>query len=144
MVCCGLSGPRTFSHTTVLVGPGSIEMRSLPAILSQHADEAAFLGLLRDAAVDQPNYALRHLQRFDSRIEAHLDGLRLAGAGGAAAVLAAAREFPEFGELFALAFMAFERSDTALIDEALRLAAPSDDEPGKHRAVIAALGWLEP
>src|SRR5579859_5365614 len=74
----------------------------IPTIVSQHAEEAAFLWLLRDNAVYAPHYNLRDLIRLDERVEAHLDGLRVAGdpgwelvkeaaaGGGAGAVFAAA------------------------------------------------------
>jgi len=112
----------------------------VPFIVSEHCSEAAFLWLLRDTTVHQPNYALRHLARLDNRIEAHLDGLRVAGVQGASVALEEAVANPEPGELFALASCAFELNDTALIDQVLALAAP---DLFSHRAVASALGWLE-
>jgi hypothetical protein len=47
-------------------------------IVSQHAEEAAFLWLLRSNAICQPHYALKDLAKLDGRVEAHLDGLRVA------------------------------------------------------------------
>lgn len=49
-------------------------------IVSQHVEEAAFLWLLRSSAIRQPHYALKDLAKLDERVEAHLDGLRVAGA----------------------------------------------------------------
>jgi len=54
-------------------------MPSLEVIVDQHSEEAAFLGLLRSIAVHEPHYDLNHLTTLDNRIEAHLDGLRIAG-----------------------------------------------------------------
>ena len=51
-------------------------------IIIQHAEDAAFLWLLRDAAVTQPHYDLDDLAELDNRVEAHLDGLRIAGDAG--------------------------------------------------------------
>jgi hypothetical protein len=48
-------------------------------IVSQHAEEAAFLWLLRSNAVGAPHYSLKDLAKLDGRVEAHLDGLRVAG-----------------------------------------------------------------
>ncbi|MCR1764356.1 hypothetical protein NAG16_14970, partial [Pseudomonas aeruginosa] len=48
---------------------------SIAAIVDQHAEEAAFLALLRDYAVRAPHYDLEELAELDQRIEAHLDGL---------------------------------------------------------------------
>jgi hypothetical protein len=54
----------------------------IPTIIEQHAEEAAFLWLLRDAAVRAPHYSLKNLADLDNRVEAHLDGLRIAGLEG--------------------------------------------------------------
>ena len=40
---------------------------AIPRILSQHAEEAAFLWLLRDAATRQPHYRLADLAKHDNR-----------------------------------------------------------------------------
>ena len=51
-------------------------------VISQHAEEASFLWLLRDGAVRDPHYSLKDLAKLDGRVEAHLDGLRIAGEAG--------------------------------------------------------------
>ena len=50
-----------------------------PAVIIQHVDDASFLWLLRDKAISQPQYSLVDLAKLDDRVEAHLDGLRIAG-----------------------------------------------------------------
>jgi hypothetical protein len=47
----------------------------IESIVEQHAEEAAFLWLLRDAAVRAPHYSLKDLADIDERVEAHIDGL---------------------------------------------------------------------
>jgi len=54
----------------------------IESIVSQHAEEAAFLWLLRDLAVAAPHYSLQDLADLDERVEAHIDGLRVAGDPG--------------------------------------------------------------
>lgn len=51
----------------------------LTEIVSQHVEEAVFLWLLQSNAICQPHYALKNLAKLDDRVEAHLDGLRVAG-----------------------------------------------------------------
>lgn len=48
-------------------------------IVSQHAEEAAFLWLLRSNAIRQPHYALKDLVKLDERVEAHLDAVPATG-----------------------------------------------------------------
>jgi hypothetical protein len=48
-------------------------------IVSQHAEEAVFLWLLRSNAVGALHYALKDFAKLDGRVEAHHDGLRAAG-----------------------------------------------------------------
>jgi hypothetical protein len=51
-------------------------------IVSQHAEEAAFLWLLRNNAVHMPHYNLEDLVGLEERVQAHIDGLRIAGEEG--------------------------------------------------------------
>jgi hypothetical protein len=51
-------------------------------IYQQRAEEAAFLWTLRDAYAVRPHFSLFDLTNLDSRLDAHLDGLRVAGDDG--------------------------------------------------------------
>ena len=42
-------------------------------IVTQHAEDTAFLWLLRDSAVNEPHYKLSDLSKLDNRLEAHID-----------------------------------------------------------------------
>ncbi len=115
-------------------------MPIIESIVSQHAEEAAFLWLLRDAAVAAPHYSLQDLAELDERVEAHIDGLRVAGsAGWAFCVEGLASE--ESGEVFAAAVIALEGEHFGRIQEVYRavLAAPES-----ARGLVAALGWITP
>ena len=48
-------------------------------IVSQHAEEAASLWLLRSDALRAPHYVLKDIAKRNGRVEAHLDGLSVAG-----------------------------------------------------------------
>lgn len=76
----------------------------LEHILRQHAEQAAFLWTVYDAHMLAPEAneemdALR-LGRLVERLEAHLDGLRVAGAEGLRIAEALYADYPEAGELF--------------------------------------------
>ncbi len=110
----------------------------IETIVEQHAEEAAFLWLLRDAAVQAPHYSLNDLADIDERVEAHIDGLRVAGeAGWSICADALAQEEP--GEVFAAAVLAFESGQNQRIKIVLEAAAT---ETELSRGLISALGWL--
>jgi uncharacterized protein (TIGR02270 family) len=73
-------------------------------IVEQHSEEAAFLWLLRDTAACAPHYSLDDLAKLDSRLEAHLDGLRIAGDTGWE-ICKEAMSLEGSGEVFAAAFL---------------------------------------
>ncbi|GMV49641.1 MAG: hypothetical protein UZ03_NOB001002691 [Nitrospira sp. OLB3] len=108
------------------------------SIVSQHAEEAAFLWLLRNNAVHAPHYALKDLAKLDERVEAHLDGLRIAGDGGWEICKEGLGQ-QEPGEVFAAAVLAFESGDKDRISEVLEVGCQSVE---LSRGVISALGWL--
>ncbi|SUS04717.1 conserved hypothetical protein [uncultured Defluviicoccus sp.] len=108
-------------------------------IVGQHAEEAAFLWLLRAAAVRAPHYRLKDLAKLDKRVEAHVDGLRVAGEAGWELAIEQLK-FEEAGELFAASVLALESRAWARIDLVIDLAARvPDTAPG----LFSALGWVE-
>ena len=110
----------------------------IESIVEQHAEEAAFLWLLRDAAVQAPHYSLNDLADIDERVEAHIDGLRVAGEAGWS-ICADALAQEEAGEVFAAAVLAFESGQDQRIKMVLEAAAT---DPELSLGLISALGWL--
>ena len=107
-------------------------------IVYQHAEEAAFLWSTRDNAVLRPHYSLKDLARLDNRVEAHLDGLRVAGDAGWD-ICKEVTSICEAGELFTAAVIAFERGDEACIRAVLKAAYC---KPESFRGIVSALGWI--
>jgi uncharacterized protein (TIGR02270 family) len=107
-------------------------------ILSQHASEASFLWELRSGAVAAPHYDLADLAKLDQRVEAHLDGLRIAGEAGWELYKDALSE-GESGEIFAAAVLAFESGKSDRIETGLAAGAGSQE---LSRGLVSALGWL--
>jgi len=107
-------------------------------IVSQHAEEAAFLWQLRSNAIRQPHYALKDLAKLDDRVEAHLDGLRVAGEPGWDLCKAALGN-EEAGEVFAASVMAFESGIEARIQAVLDVVMA---KPELVCGMVSALGWL--
>jgi uncharacterized protein (TIGR02270 family) len=109
-----------------------------PNVLSQHAEGASFLWTLRSAAVSAPHYSLADLAKLDQRLEANLDGLRIAGEAGWE-ICKESLSTEEPGEVFAAAVLAFDSSKKDRVDTVLEAGAAS---PELSRALVSALGWL--
>jgi uncharacterized protein (TIGR02270 family) len=107
-------------------------------VIEEHAEEAAILWLQRDAAVWAPDYNLHDLCELDERIEAHLDGLRIAGDAGWQ-IVKEQLVWEEAGEVFTGAVLAFESGDEQRVGEVLESAMQSVE---LARGAISALGWL--
>lgn len=108
-------------------------------ILHQHIDEASFLAGLRDYAVRAPHYDLNHLTTLDNRIEAHLDGLRIAGPVAIETLLQQLNPNAQ-GEIFAVTVLAFETTNTAAMAQ---LAEHLRTHPDGASFMSAALSWLD-
>jgi uncharacterized protein (TIGR02270 family) len=112
----------------------------IPIIVEQHAEEAAFLWILRHAAIDAPHYRLKDLAKLDNRIEAHLDGLRIAGAEGWR-FCEEGLKFGEAGEVFAAAVLALESRDS---DKLEQVTAVVDQSEESMTGLVSAFGWVAP
>lgn len=108
-------------------------------IIEQHAENAAFHWLQRDSAVTAPHYDLADLAQLDDRVEANLDGLRIAGVNGWE-ICRAAMAIAEAGEIFTAGVIAFESLDPERMDT---LLAAVELDPDLQRALISALGWID-
>jgi uncharacterized protein (TIGR02270 family) len=110
----------------------------LPNVVAAHAEDAAFLWLTRDNAVRAPHYALKDIIKLDDRVEAHIDGLRIAGDDGWKLVLEQLKH-PEPGEYFAAMVLALESGRRERIAAVVERAGGE----GPLRGVVSALGWVD-
>ncbi|MBZ9734246.1 hypothetical protein LB534_04440 [Mesorhizobium sp. CA18] len=85
----------------------------LENIVRQHAEMAAFLWAVYDWHLlnpDQnPDMDEVRMGRLVERLDAHLDGLRIAGEIGRRIAEERLREFPEAGELFVVRMLSTEK-----------------------------------
>ncbi len=108
-------------------------------IIEQHAEEAAFLWVLRECAARDPHYSLKTLAELDERVEAHLDGLRIAEQKGWEVCCEALANTQEKGEIFTATALAVERGDVPGLGAILDFAGDTEE---LQQGMAAALGWL--
>jgi uncharacterized protein (TIGR02270 family) len=104
----------------------------------QHVEEAASLRDARSALVRAPHVQLRHLQRLDDRLAAHLDGITVAGEYGRF-LSRQALERPGTGEVFLSTVGAIEERDPDQLD---RLLAIAETIPLSCAGLLSAFGWV--
>ena len=106
-------------------------------IVTEHAEEAAFLWCLRGLLASAPHVGLAALEEADLRVDAHLDGVRTAGEAGweiACGQLGSG----DASEVFVAALNALESGVEARVAEiAAAVKSPSD----LLRGLSAALAW---
>jgi uncharacterized protein (TIGR02270 family) len=135
----GQGGGRTEYHPLLARargGPGASAV--IPTVIQQHAEEAAFLWLLRATAVHRADFSLANLAALDMRVESHLDGLRVAGESGWT-VVEDQLAFEEPGEFFAAGLMAFEGGNPKWIE---RLLGALAEAPNGASGMGSVLGWM--
>jgi uncharacterized protein (TIGR02270 family) len=111
----------------------------IPIIVEQHVEEAEFLWLQRDQAVRDPHYDLEDLSRHDDRLEAHIDGIRIAGDAGLE-LCEAALGAEDPGTVFTASVIAFESLDGKRIE---RVVGEGSKSRAAFRGLVSAMGWLD-
>jgi uncharacterized protein (TIGR02270 family) len=115
-----------------------ISRGKIEEIVALHAEDAALLWRLRDAALRAPHYSLTDLVKLDDRLEAHVDGVRVADELGWESIKSVAEDGAP-GAVFAAGVIAFGSEDQTRIREILDLGTAT---PEAARGVASALGWL--
>jgi len=111
----------------------------IEGIVDLHYDEAAYLWSQRDAATTATNYTLSDLAFLDERLEAHIDGLRVAGDYGWG-LCEAGLDPKDPGSVFVASVIAFESGDKERID---LVVGASGDSYAAFRAAVSGLGWMK-
>ncbi|TPM48427.1 hypothetical protein FJ951_11315 [Mesorhizobium sp. B2-2-3] len=117
------------------------ERRIVPDVVRQHAEQAAFFWMQRDTLMAEDPPDLHVIAGVDRRLEANLDGLRIAGTAAWPFIVAAYEDFPEKGELFLYGWMAIEQNDDRRVAEAVELGRQSENDAC---GLVGALAWHKP
>jgi uncharacterized protein (TIGR02270 family) len=109
-------------------------------LVSQYADNTAFLWSRRDRATHAANTNLSDLAEIDERLAAHIEGLHVSGISGWHHC-EKALESQEPGETFAAAVLALETCDSKRMEKVL---ASVERAPETMSGLTSALGWVDP
>lgn len=113
--------------------------RMMEDVLEEHAEEAAILWDNRCDAANSWEYDLDDLCDLDERVEAHLDGLRIAGEQ--ANELLEELSVETAGDLFVIASMALQQQDLARFHQ---LFEQDFEQPLLLNGLIGSLAWASP
>ena len=113
-------------------------MKLLQNIIAEHADELPFLWQRWQRALHCSRYSARELGELEMRMHAHLDGLRLGGAGAWDAINAN-YGWERAGELFSAGVLVFADNDAKRAETVFEKAQMS---PTLGAGAASALAWL--
>ena len=102
----------------------SMEDAVIGPLVHRHAEDAAFYWTLLDSSTQSVKLYLDRLEHFQVMLDAHLEGLSVAGTEGWAHAFAALEKWKKPGEAFVCTWLAVQ------IDE------PQNDEPQKTNALL--------
>ncbi|CUI04619.1 hypothetical protein [Massilia antarctica] len=111
----------------------------IPAMVRRHVEDTAFYWSQYDVSEQSFTLSLSDLIRFNGALQAHLDGIAVAGSGAWPFALAALERWNKPGEAFACTYAAILDGDPARLD---LLAAHIQAGPDALlRGAISALAW---
>jgi uncharacterized protein (TIGR02270 family) len=108
-------------------------------IVEHYFEEASFLWTQRDVAAKSTHYTLKDLVYLDGRLEAQIDGLRVAGEFGWEECEGGLNP-EDSGTVFATSVMALESEDQEKIKAVIDISGKSRSG---FRAVLSGLGWID-
>lgn len=121
--------------------PNDFHLPVIEPLVARHSGDAAFYWGQLDGAARVNNIDFARLAHFESLLEAHLDGLKVAGSAGWQSVFAALQRWKKVGETFAATWLAVQNGQAS---EAAEVVAFIDQRPDELlRGAISALARSE-
>ncbi|MET2526214.1 HEAT repeat domain-containing protein [Ralstonia pseudosolanacearum] len=121
-------------------GPDCVIPAIISPLVGRHAADAAFYWLQLDQSVASFQLTPARYQLFNSRLDAHLEGLAIAGAEGVRPAFAALERWKKPGEAFVCTWLVAQHPDEEVV---ATLAAYLENQPDVLlRGAISALAWL--
>ena len=120
---------------------GAPERRIVPDVVRQHAEQAAFFWAQRDTLMEEDPPDPDVVAGIDRRLEANLDGLRIAGPAAWPFVVAAYEDFPRRANCSSTDGWRSSMDDGRRVVEAVEFGRQSKDDA---RGLVGALAWHKP
>lgn len=118
----------------------AIQFPVIEPLVTRHAEDAAFYWAQLDGAIRSPTLRPDRLRQFDSLLDAHLDGLVVAGPNGWKPAMGALARWKKPGEAFVCTWLAVRSNASERLDDVLAVAHASPQNV--LRGAISALAWL--
>lgn len=109
-------------------------------LVRRHAADGAFYWLQHEASSNSPRLSLSDLGRYSELLDAHIEGVQVAGLTGWEVMLDALDRWKQPGEAFMCAYSALSRQDWDHLNILLGYVKTRPDE--LLRAIISAIAWL--
>lgn len=109
-------------------------------LVKRHAGDAAFYWAQRDGSIDSPHLDLARLRHVDRLLQAHLDGLVVAGDEGWQQALQALKRWQGPGEAFTCAVLGLTHGDGSRLQTLWPLIAHQPERLA--RGLVSALAWV--
>jgi hypothetical protein len=109
-------------------------------LIERHAQDAAFYWSQIDQSAGAANLSLARLNHFEQLLDAHLEGLQVAGPPAAERAWAALARWRKPGEAFVCTWLAARLDDVPLLGQVMGLVGKQPDL--LLRGAISAIGWL--
>ncbi|NND92027.1 MAG: TIGR02270 family protein [Granulosicoccus sp.] len=113
------------------------------SVIYQHAENVCSLWLQRQHAVEEPHYSFTDIVHLDNRLDANLEGLRVAGSH-ALTFIDEMMDAGDEGACFAKALLSLEAGDRKTFSELIELAGAPDSNHQLLKELESALAWAKP
>lgn len=111
----------------------------IPELVERHLADAGFRWWQRCTLERTWSWRPEALERFDTAVDANLDGLRISGDSGWELVKRCWADAPSPDTAFACAVLAAERNDAAMLGVLAGI-----DDPMVRTSLLAGFGWIAP
>ncbi|NIA00937.1 HEAT repeat domain-containing protein, partial [Massilia sp. CCM 8734] len=114
----------------------------IDALITRHTEDSAFYWSQLDWTVNASGVGLARLNHFNQLLEAHLDGIKVAGPTGWKIAVSALERWQKSGEVFTCTWLALRSENTDMLDDIFKRVSRRPDD--LVRGAVSALAACSP